>query len=118
MNFRSLAIACLVHNLNPFTVKADQPVHCLREDLFGNWKFYVSNESSIVNLFDTGEVCTHLIPNKVQVISEGHKFSFGNNFHFYNINLTKDYKAEAVYCQKEGKCDKTVINGKWTSIYD
>ena len=36
----SLAAACLLFNLNPFTeVKADQPVHCLRESIFGVWNF-------------------------------------------------------------------------------
>ena len=47
--FKSLAVACLVSNLNPFAVsdvvKADQPVHCLRESLFGNWKFHVSADT-------------------------------------------------------------------------
>ena len=44
--FKSLAVACLLGNMNPFSdsgvVKADQPVHCLREQLFGMWKFHVS----------------------------------------------------------------------------
>ena len=60
----SLAAFCLLANLNPF-VKADQPVHCLREDLFGVWNFHVSKEKAIVNLYDTNEVCTHNVPNKV-----------------------------------------------------
>ena len=114
-------MACLVSNLNPFAenvVKADQPVHCLREQLYGNWQFYVSNESATVNLFDTKEVCTHSIPNKVQIVSEKHGFNFGKNQSLYNVNLMQDYKAEAVFCKKEGSCDKTIVHGKWTNIYD
>jgi hypothetical protein len=34
-------------------VKADQPVHCLRESFFGEWNFKVSNDSQTLNLFDT-----------------------------------------------------------------
>ena len=44
---KSLAVACLLYNINPFeaeTVKADQPVHCLREQLFGVWNFHVSKD--------------------------------------------------------------------------
>lgn len=67
--FKSLAVACLVANLNPFrdsaVVKADQPVHCLREQLFGMWQFNVSAETQTVNLFDQQELCTHSLPNKV-----------------------------------------------------
>lgn len=35
------------------SVAADQPVHCLREQLFGHWEFHVSQDSATVNLFDT-----------------------------------------------------------------
>jgi hypothetical protein len=66
--FKSLAIACLVSNINPYSedvVKADQPVHCLREQLFGMWKFHVSGDTQTVNLFDSQELCTHRVPNKV-----------------------------------------------------
>ena len=30
----------------------------------------------------------------------------------------QDYKAEAVFCKKEGDCDKQILHGKWTNIYD
>ena len=72
----------------------------------------------MVNLFDTKEVCTHSIPNKVQIVNEKHGFNFGKNQSLYNVNLMQDYKAEAVFCKKEGSCDKTIIHGKWTNIYD
>lgn len=65
---KSLAVACLLYNLNPFDqahVKADQPVHCLREAMFGVWNFHVSKDKGKVNLFETNQVCSHEIPNKV-----------------------------------------------------
>ena len=65
---KSLAVACLLYNINPFEkaqVKADQPVHCLREQMFGVWNFHTSKDKGKVNLFETNEICSHNIPNKV-----------------------------------------------------
>ena len=56
----SLAVACLLNNLNPFdSVRADQPVHCLKDDVFGTWDFHVNAQINTVNLFETKELCTH-----------------------------------------------------------
>lgn len=47
-------------------VSADQPVNCLRTHLSNQvWNFHVSKSSETINLFETEEVCTHKIPNKV-----------------------------------------------------
>lgn len=119
--FKSLAVLCLISNLNPFSgpevVKADQPVHCLREQMFGQWKFHVAKQTATVDLFDTAEVCSHNIPNKVQVLSENFKFNFAGE-DVYQVNLIDNYKAEAVFCKDGASCDGKVIQGKWTSIYD
>ena len=49
---KALALSCLLDNWNPFTgVRADQPVHCLREQTFGVWNFKVHKETQQVNLF-------------------------------------------------------------------
>jgi hypothetical protein len=53
----------------------------------------------------------------VQLVTKDHQFLFQSE-HFYNINLTQNYQAEAVKCKGEKDCDKTIIKGKWTSIYD
>ena len=45
--------------------RADQPVHCLKDDVFGTWDFHVNAQVNTVNLFQTKEVCTHQLPNKV-----------------------------------------------------
>ena len=42
---KSLAVACLVLNMHPSEILADQPVHCLKDNVFGQWDFHVSNES-------------------------------------------------------------------------
>ena len=68
---KSLAVACLISNTNPFSdsasqfVAADQPVHCIRETLYGIWNFHVSSDKSNINLFDSKGLCTHGIPNKI-----------------------------------------------------
>jgi len=49
----------------PNVVMADQPVHCLRGQLYGVWNFHVSKQEDIVNLFNVDEVCTHKLPNKL-----------------------------------------------------
>jgi hypothetical protein len=62
--------------------KADLPVHCIsKEDpstdkLLGTWFFHVSKSVDTVNLFQTKEVCTHNLPNRVQVIQKENKFHF------------------------------------------
>lgn len=49
---------------------ADQPVGCLRKHVHEQvWNFHISKDTQNVNLFQTNEVCTHAIPNKVQIIS-------------------------------------------------
>ena len=59
------------------TVVADQPVNCLRTHVHNNvWNFHVSKETNRVNLFQTREVCTHTMPNKVQVIDKNQKWKF------------------------------------------
>ena len=58
---RLLAIANLLINN---TIKADQPVKCLKEKgevnyIGGIWTFHVMNDKDTINLYKTKEVCTH-----------------------------------------------------------
>jgi len=46
----TLPLFCLLNNYNPF-VKADQPVHCLRDNVYGQWEFHVSTDIQTVDLF-------------------------------------------------------------------
>ena len=103
---KSLAVFCLVNN-----VKADQPVHCLKENILGQWQFNVSTEVSEVNLFETKEFCTHTIPNKVQIQNPDHQFKFAQQ-ETWNLDLQDGYKAVA------SKAGGAKVNGTWSSIYD
>ena len=91
----SLAVACLVYNLSPSAfVKADQPVHCLRDNAYGEWDFHVSTEVNNVNLFQTQEVCTHERPNHIQIMSKDHQFTFEKE-EVWKVKLLPDYVATA-----------------------
>lgn len=70
-----------------------------------------------VNLFEVDEVCTHKIPNKLQVIGSSHQFLFQQE-DIWKVRLIDHFKAEATVCKSKTQCDPTVITGKWSTIYD
>ena len=95
-------------------------MHCLRQDIYGDWTFHVSTDKEKVNLFEVKDVCTHNLPNGVQVIGETFKFAFAAE-ELVKVSLKDDYKAEAFMCGSSTSCDKTKVQkveGKWSTIYD
>ncbi len=61
------------------TVAADQPVRCSDRNPYvgSTWNFHVSGGGpQEVDLFDSKEVCTHEMPNKMQIIAESYQFAF------------------------------------------
>ena len=79
-----------------------------------------------MNLYQTRELCTHNVPNKIQLVNTEHNFFFEKE-DVYKINLLEDFQAEAVVChntgghkanEKPSNCDKTLIKGRWTAVYD
>lgn len=100
--------------------RADQPVNCLRQQYHDQWwTFHVSKDSEFVDLFKTSEVCTHQIPNRVQILSSAHRFSFKNE-DAWQILVHADFSAEGRFC-KDGnleKCDHDRVMGKWVAYYD
>jgi len=99
-------------------VKADQPVHCLRGQLYGVWKFHVSSDHDMVNLFEVDEVCTHKLPNKLQIIGSDHQFKFQKD-DVWKVKLMDKFQAEAVFCSDGGaNCSNDHITGTWSTIYD
>ena len=97
-------------------VQADQPVHCLGNDILGVWNFHVSTDQQSVDLFHENEVCTHQLPNKLQVINQNYKFNFPTD-NVMKINLNEDVTAEAKSCQN-GVCNGAPIKGSWFAFYD
>lgn len=98
-------------------VRADQPIHCLRGQVYGTWHFYATERADKVNLFQVDEVCTHKLPNKLQIISNDHEWNF-DDAESWKIKLMDKYLAEATHCPKNGECDTTKIAGTWSPIYD
>lgn len=77
--------------------KADQPVHCVRDKIYGVWDFFVSSEQQSVSLFDTAEVCTHQLPNRIQLVTSDHKFAFEKSKKL-RVTLNDDYTASGKWC--------------------
>jgi len=71
----SLAKLLLLYSSH-LVVRADQPVHCLRENMYGVWDFHISDDTQSVNLFTSGEVCSHNVPNQLQFINKDYEFKF------------------------------------------
>lgn len=51
--------SALVLSLFLGLIKADQPVHCERRNIVGDWRFHVTKDAAMVNLFETKDICTH-----------------------------------------------------------
>ena len=98
-------------------VKADQPVHCLRQDIYGEWTFKVSKEADVVDLFEQSNVCSHNMPNGVQVITPKYEFKFAQA-DTIKVNLNDNYQAQATFCGDDKCSQGQSVAGKWTTIYD
>ena len=58
------------------------------------WEFHVSKDTNKLNLFETKEICTHSLSNKVQILGQNHQFSFANE-DVWQVSLMDNYKVEA-----------------------
>ena len=86
-------------------VKADQPVSCMSNVVSGRWTFHISKEVQQVNLFEAKEVCTHQMPNKLQIMSQKDDFSFERQ---KTLKLELDDYGNV----------KGDLTGKWMAFYD
>lgn len=82
--------------------------------MYGLWEFKVAKQVDHLNLFQTDEVCTHQLVNKVQLINKKHEWNLIDE-DTYKVSLMDNYKVEAVKCSPE--CSSDVISGKWSPIY-
>lgn len=97
------------------TAYADQPVHCLREKIYGMWEFHVSKDVDTVNLFEAKEICSHQMTNKVQILSQSYKFQFEKE-EVWKVSLEDQYRAEATCTGCESGAGSKVT-GKWSPVY-
>jgi len=94
---------------------ADQPVSCLRTLIHEQvWNFYVSQDTQTQNLFETKEICTHQMPNKVQLLGHNHQFKF-EKYDVWQVMIHPDFKATANFCPNGDmtKCAKDNVAGEW-----
>lgn len=76
----------------------------------GDWTFKISQTSARPNLFNSESVCTHEMPNKLQIIQGGHHFKFDHDM--YELKLKLEDKNQ---CTIEGD-ERAPCN--WTMMYD
>jgi len=93
---------------------ADQPVHCLKNDVLGDWTFEVIADSYLPDLFGSLSVCTHELPNKLQIIEPGHVFNLGPDTYKVSVTLNDDNTCEANQNGRRIKRNEC----HWTMMYD
>lgn len=81
------------------------------------WKFHVNQHSDQVNLFEVDEVCTHKLPNKLQIIGKDHQFMFQKE-DVWRVKLMDKFQVEAVLCKDGVTCATEHVGGTWSTIYD
>lgn len=87
--------------------KCDLPVHCVKEDIIGEWVFRINKDKFHPLLNNAKTACGHSIPNSPEAPEQEPSFSFKSY-----IDIVLDIRPDhSVY--KNGK-----HVGHWTSIYD
>lgn len=95
-------VICYLHH-----VKGDLPVHCLVEDVTGEWVIRINKDTFDAFADNLKTTCGHGLPNKVDT-SQGPKSYHFDQFSDINIRLDKNYK---VY-------ENSQEVGRWTPVYD
>lgn len=94
-------------------VTADQPVKCPKSGgvnyVGGTWTFHVGPQETL-NLYQTKEVCTHNMPNSIQVIGQEYEFAI-ENAQKWTVKIT-----DAKSVQASGP--SASYTGEWDIIYD
>ena len=83
------------------------------------WFFHVTPDPEDLNLFEQQEVCTHSIPNKVQIIDRNYNFSMSEK-DTWSVLVKSDFTVDARFCKGGdiNKCEKQTIGGRWQTVYD
>ena len=99
------------------TVCADQPVKCPKGGdgmnyIDGTWTFYVNPEPQILDLYKQRDVCTHNLPNSIQIIGQEYKFNMEKH-EKWQVKIVNGDKVQAT---KIGT--QTSFEGDWDILYD
>jgi len=91
---------------------ADQPVHCYEDLVVGDWEFEITERATLPDLFKSEEVCSHELPNKLQIIEDDYSFEFADQTYILSVTLDKNNRCSAsVRGQRLASCH-------WTMMYD
>jgi hypothetical protein len=50
----------------------------LKSEVIGTWEFTLTRDPFTVDLSEVEAVCSHLLPNRIQIVLPGTKFYLGN----------------------------------------
>ena len=110
--------ACLILlSICILTVCGDQPVKCTKNGnginyIGGTWTFYVNPEPQILDLYKQKDVCTHNLPNSIQIIGQEYQFHL-DKFDAWKVKII-DY--ERVQATKIG--GQSSFEGEWNIFYE
>lgn len=90
-----------------FYVKTDLPVHCLVNDIEGEWILRINKETFDPSLANIKTTCGHGFPNRVDNTLGDVDYNF-NEYYDVHITLDKNYN---IYENREKV-------GNWTPVYD
>lgn len=88
-------------------VNADLPVHCLIDNVKGDWTFHVNKEKFSPSLKDEKTTCGHGFPNKVEQLNGDVEFKYDNE-DLIKFTLLEDHTVR----------ENGLTVGKWTPVYD
>lgn len=88
-------------------VTGDVPVHCVFEDLVGDWQVWMDLDTFRVELDDKRTFCDRSLPGKVINYSKNYKFEFSN----FSKDLITFSLPNKAYSESLGE-------GTWTLVYD
>lgn len=77
--------------IRPFTVRKLHLTVCvigMKTEVIGEWRFTVATDFFNVDLGEFDSVCTHLAPNRLQLLPEGSSgFDLGPNIQEFSVGL-------------------------------
>jgi hypothetical protein len=91
---------------------ADQPVHCIKDNVIGDWTFEVTRNAILPDIFQSHTICTHELPNKLQLIEAGHTFNFADEMYELRITLSENNLCSA------SSSVATYQTCNWSLMYD
>ena len=85
----------------------------LKSQILGVWEFYVSKDGFPVDLGVMDTVCSHKLPNRIQIVKEGQEVKIEGKLDKYRVILSEPNVANMTLVTT----GRTMM-ATWTMIYD